>query len=71
MAEQRSDFDSPWKEIIEDYFNDFLAFFFPAIHADVDWGKGYEFLDTELQQVVRDAELGKRFADKLAKGLAL
>ena len=67
MAEQRSDFDSAWKEIIEDYFNDFLAFFFPAIHADVDWGKGYEFLDTELQQVVRDAELGKRFADKLAK----
>jgi hypothetical protein len=67
MAEQRTEFDSPWKEIIEAYFNDFLAFFFPDIHADVDWSKGYEFLDTELQQVVRDAELGKRFADKLVK----
>ncbi len=67
MAEQRADFDSPWKEVIEDYFNDFLSFFFPHIHADVDWAKGYEFLDTELQQVVRDAELGKRFADKLVK----
>jgi hypothetical protein len=67
MAEQRAEFDSPWKEIIEAYFNDFLAFFFPDIHADIDWSKGYEFLDIELQQIVRDAELGKRFADKLVK----
>jgi hypothetical protein len=67
MAEQRSEFDGPWKEVIEDYFQDFLAFFFPDIHADIDWSKGYEFLDTELQQIVRDAELGKRFADKLVK----
>ncbi len=67
MAEQRAEFDGPWKEIIEAYFNDFLAFFFPDIHADIDWSKGYEFLDTELQQIVRDAELGKRFADKLVK----
>ncbi len=67
MAEQRSEFDSPWKEMIEAYFNDFLAFFFPDIHVAVDWSKGYEFLDTELQQIVRDAELGKRFADKLVK----
>ncbi len=49
------------------YFTDFLRFFFPDIHAEVDWSRGYEFLDTELQQVVRDAELGKRFADKLVK----
>jgi hypothetical protein len=67
MTEQRAEFDGPWKEVIEDYFNNFLAFFFPDIHADVDWSKGYEFLDTELQQIVRDAELGKRFADKLVK----
>jgi hypothetical protein len=67
MAEQRSEFDGPWKEVIEGYFQDFLAFFFPDIHADIDWSKGYEFLDTELQQIVRDAELGKRFADKLVK----
>jgi hypothetical protein len=35
--------------------------------AGVDWRRGYEFLDKELQQVVRDAELGRRFADKLVK----
>jgi hypothetical protein len=60
-------FDSPWKSAIEAYFPDFMAFFFPQIHADIDWSRGFEFLDKELEQVVRDAELGKRLADKLAK----
>ena len=31
------------------------------------WSKGYEFLDKELQQVVREAELGRRLVDKLVK----
>ena len=31
------------------------------------WSKGHEFLDKELQHVVRDAELGRRYADKLVK----
>ena len=44
-----------------------MAFFFPDIAADIDWEFGYEFLDKELQQVVRDAELGRRMADKLVK----
>jgi hypothetical protein len=67
MTEERAEFDAPWKEILEAYFTDFLAFFFPNIHADIDWSRGYTFLDTELQQIVRDAELGKRLADKLVK----
>jgi len=48
-------------------FEDFMAFFFPQAHADIDWGRGYEFLDKELQQVVREAELGRRLVDKLVK----
>jgi hypothetical protein len=67
MTDSRTDFDSPWKDSLETYFCDFITFFFPPIHSDIDWTRGYEFLDTELQQVVRDAELGKRLADKLAK----
>src|SRR5436309_208362 len=66
-GEVPEDYDSPWKEALERYFEAFLAFFFPAAHADIDWARGYEFLDTELQQVVRDAELGRRLADKLAR----
>lgn len=67
MNEQRADFDSPWKEALEEYFTYFLTFFFPQIYVEIDWNQTYEFLDTELQQLIRDAELGKRFADKLVK----
>ncbi len=62
-----TDFDSPWKEALERYFPAFLAFFFPEPHREIRWEAGYEFLDKELQQVVRDAELGRRLADQLVK----
>ncbi len=62
-----SDYDSPWKEALERYFQAFLALFFSPAHADIDWSRGYELLDKELQGVVRDAELGRRHADMLAK----
>jgi Domain of unknown function (DUF4351) len=29
-------FDTPWKEILEAYFPEFIAFFFPNIHAQID-----------------------------------
>ena len=67
MTEAHDEFDSPWKEIVEWYFEEFMLFFFPMAYADIDWNRDVEFLDKELQQVVRDAELGRRYADKLAK----
>ena len=67
MTESHDDFDSPWKNALEWYFEDFIAFFFPVAHADIDWSRPVEFLDKELQQVVSDAELGRRYADKLVK----
>lgn len=67
MSETHDDYDSPWKNVIEWYFSDFMAFLFPTAFADIDWGRPVEFLDKELQQVVRDAEFGRRYADKLAK----
>jgi len=59
------DYDSPWKEMLEGYFPAFLAFFFPKAYADIDWNRGYESLDGELQKVTRDAAAGRRLADKL------
>lgn len=61
------DFDSPWKDILDGYFPDFMVFFFPGAAAEIDWSRGFETLDKELAQVVQDAELGRRFADKLLK----
>lgn len=62
-----SDYDSPWKEALEVYFPAFLSFFFPPVFALIDWRYGFESLDKELQQVVREAEVGPRYADKLFK----
>jgi hypothetical protein len=62
-----SDYDSPWREALDLYFEPFLAFFFPRAHADIEWSRGYETLETELQQVIREAALGPHRADKLVK----
>jgi hypothetical protein len=48
-------------------FFDFVGFFFPDVHAGIDWEKEYTFMDKELQQLVRDSEIGRRLADKLVR----
>jgi hypothetical protein len=53
-----SAYDSRWREALDLYFETLLAFFFPQAHADIDWPCGYETLETELQQVSREAALG-------------
>jgi Domain of unknown function (DUF4351) len=64
---ERADNDSPWKEILRAYFPQAIQFFFPATAVLVDWAKPIEFLDTQLQQITREAEVGRRFADLLVK----
>lgn len=44
-----------------------MAFFFPPIHADIDWQRGYEFLDKELAKLGSDYAASRRLADKLVK----
>lgn len=63
----RHDQDSAWKDIIEELFEDFIAFFFPRIHSGIDFSKGHTFLDKELQKILKQNETGKRYADKLVK----
>jgi hypothetical protein len=68
MNQSPTEFDRPWKDAIERYFSDFLRFFFPQAYREIEWDRGYEFLDKELQQVVQeDTELGRRLVDKLVK----
>jgi hypothetical protein len=59
--------DTPWKQILESYFPQFMAFFFPEAYSQIDWSRGFDFLDGELQQITLEAETGKRILDKLAK----
>ncbi len=61
------EFDSPWKDALQDFLPAFIAFFFGDIHADIDWSRGYASLDKEFQKIARRAKVGKRLADKLFK----
>lgn len=67
MSRPRTDYDSPWKEVIEQFFPYFMFFFFPHIAADIDWNAGYEFKDKELQKAARGAKMGRHTVDKLVK----
>jgi hypothetical protein len=62
-----ADYDSPRKEALDFFFEPFLGLFFPEAHADIDWGRGCESLDKELQQIAPEAEIGRRYVDKLVK----
>ena len=62
-----TDYDSPWKEALDRYFERCMAFFFPQAHAEIDWSRGYEMLDKELQRIVPRAKQGRRTVDKLVK----
>ncbi len=62
---ENDEYDSPWKDVIDNYFPEFIEFYFPEAYTQIDWSEEPIFLDQELRSVVRDAELGKRFVDKL------
>jgi len=62
-----ANYDTPWKEALQQYFEPFLSFFFPKVHALIDWGQPPESLDKELEQILRQADSGERVADKLFK----
>ena len=64
---QPTDFDSPWKAILDTYLAEFFAFCLPHVYTEIDWSRAAVPLDKELQQVVRDAEIGRRLADKLVQ----
>lgn len=66
-TQANDDFDTPWKDALTRYLPEFMAFYFPLAYAAIDWNKPHTFLDQELAQVVRDAELGKRMVDRLVE----
>src|SRR4029077_14802574 len=64
---QRVNFDTPWKNILDVYFQPFMEIFHPEAAAAIDWTKGYESLDKELNAITKDAEMGGCIVDKLMK----
>ena len=72
MAKLQIDFDGNWKEIITEFFEDFVAFFLPQLYPEVDFSRPFESLDKELTQILEAIGSDKlRIADKLVKGHVL
>ncbi len=65
MNSVTANYDEPWKEALSEYFEDFLAFFFPEIFQQIDWSIPTQSLDKELQQITPSASAEKCIADKL------
>ena len=65
--DQTDDYDGPWKDVLEAWFPQAIARFFPDVAAEIDWARGHRFLDGELRKITRDAETGRRYVDKLTQ----
>lgn len=61
------EYDTPWKDAVTRYFAEFMAFYFSEAYHQIDWQLPCVFLEQELAQVTRDAELGCRRVDKLVR----
>jgi predicted transposase/invertase (TIGR01784 family) len=59
--------DTLWKGIIENLFSDFLWFFFEEYADQIDFDRGFVFLDSELEKLLPDNEGSIRHADKLVR----
>jgi hypothetical protein len=44
-----------------------MALFILSAHAQIDWSRGFEFLDKELRKITADTAVGRRLVDKLVK----
>ena len=64
-GKNRSQADSVWKEVLEDFFELFMLFFFPNYHQLIDWTKGYKGLDKEMIEITEESGFARQSADKL------
>ncbi len=63
----KNDFDNPWKQILDHYFKDFVAYCWPSKYKEIDWHQKPQALDKELVKIAKDASVNNRFVDKLFK----
>lgn len=63
----KADYDGAWKEALELYLQGLTELAFPQIAAHIDWEAGFDFLDKDLEEIMRDAELGRQHVDKLVR----
>jgi len=64
---KKTNYDTPWKTILQHFLQAFLELCLPDVAEAIDWSKEYVTLDKELQSMDRQQEVGNRIADLLFK----
>ncbi len=62
-----TEYDSPWKEILDKYFQEFMQICVPELFQAIDWRVPPKMLDKEFQQIAQESETGQRTVDKLVE----
>ncbi len=63
----RNQSDVAWKEILGEYFKDFVEYCLPQLYELINWKKRWSSLDKELNAITKGADAGNRLVDKLFK----
>ncbi len=67
MLNPTTEYDAAWKATLETFLQPCLTIAFPALADLINWSAPLRFLDTELQEIVRDSESGPMRVDKLVE----
>ena len=62
-----TEYDAAWKATLETFLQPCLSLAFPRLADQIDWSAPPRFLDTELQEIVRDSDAGPMRVDKLVE----
>ena len=68
MSEITANYDESWKEVIGDYFESFLIFFYPDIHSQINWENILIPIDGSIQSSIaikRAVEMAKFYQSKI------
>ena len=67
MSVPASDFDSAWKETVEVFLPGLVELSIPAICGEIDWNRGFDFLDSELRSLFPKRGSRRSRVDKLVR----
>ncbi|MFM7213975.1 MAG: hypothetical protein ACKO3H_03745 [Verrucomicrobiota bacterium] len=67
MSDLNSDFDGAWKETAEFFLPSLTELVLPELAAQIDWNRGFEFLDSELRSLFPETGTGRQHVDKVVR----
>ena len=67
MSVPASDFDGGWKETVEVFLPSLIELFLPTVAGNIDWNRGFDFLDSELRSLFPKRGARRRRVDKLVR----